>query len=75
MESDTTQKLSYQPVPIKHKENYPWAQKPSFVMPKQKMQIDTVQKLSYRAPGCFIPIGCVDNEINNCFDNYPKAAV
>lgn len=51
MDTDTTQKLSFQPVCVGPKEQYEWAQKPAYQQPMVPMSTETVHQLSYPAPG------------------------
>lgn len=54
MERETTQKLSFMPVCPLPREELPWAKKPKYQPPTIGFAKDTVTKLSYQAPGCFI---------------------
>lgn len=76
MDVDTTQKLSYMPVCPPVKECLPWAQRPRYQQPCIPMETQTVQKLSFAAPGtfvciddCSVPVECMNNE------NFPRAEV
>lgn len=51
LECDTTHKLSFQPVGVRAKEIFPWAQKPHYTMPCLPVENDTTYKLSYLG-GC-----------------------
>lgn len=78
MESLTTQKLSFLPVKLSSKEQYPWAQKAVFKPPTDKMESKTTQKLSYIPPGYYIedydcPCQLTDNKTD--FSDAPKAAI
>lgn len=61
MEFETTQKLSFMPVCPAPKEDMPWARKASYCRPSIQFAKDTVAKLSYQPPGCFI-----DDCSNDC---------
>jgi hypothetical protein len=54
MAFETTQKLSFMPVCPAPKEDMPWARKAKYCPPSVKFAKETVAKLSYRPPGCFI---------------------
>ena len=76
MEFETTQKLSFMPVCPAPKECYPWAQKSKYQPPTQRMDSDTVQKLSFAPPGQFVDAGCCcEPALNCCQDNYPRAGI
>lgn len=47
----TIQKCSYQPVPLPCKDDMPWANKPAYQPPTQRMAGDTIYKKSYQ-PNC-----------------------
>lgn len=47
VECDTTHKMSFQPVGIRAKEIFPWAQKSRFTLPCQPIENETTYKLSY----------------------------
>ncbi|CRK99221.1 CLUMA_CG012626, isoform A [Clunio marinus] len=72
MECETTQKLSFQPVCPPPKEDYPWARKARYCPPEVKFARDTVAKLSYQPPGCFIDENKICCEMP-C-EEYPKAS-
>ena len=75
MDVDTTHKRSYMPVCPAPKECYPWAQKAPYKAPMQPMDIQTVQMLSYPAPGHYVPMEggcCVPLD---CCTDYPRAEV
>jgi hypothetical protein len=65
MEFETTQELSYMPVCPSPKEDMPWARKAKYCPPTICFAKDTIAKLSYQPPGCFmddsnceIPVAC-----------------
>lgn len=59
MEFNTTQKLSFMPVCTPSKrENHPWAQKRKYTSPTLPFTKDTITKLSYQPPGCFVDEKC-----------------
>lgn len=74
MAFETTQKLSYMPVCPKPKEQMPWARKASYIAPSLPFEKDTVTKLSFQPPGCFIDDDycCEPCEPNCC--EMPRAA-
>ncbi|KAG5680092.1 hypothetical protein PVAND_009618 [Polypedilum vanderplanki] len=77
MDCETVQKLSYTPVCPSPREDMPWARKARYQAPTIPFANDTITRLSYQAPGCFID----DNECcyeTNCnegnFCDVPRAA-
>jgi hypothetical protein len=54
MEFETTQKLSFMPVCPSPKDDMPWARKAKYCPPSVRFAKDTVAKLSYQPPGCFL---------------------
>lgn len=74
MEFDTTQKLSYMPVGPSPRDEMPWAKKAQYKAPTLPFAKDTVAKLSYQPPGCFVDDPRYDtcNEQNYC--DVPRAA-
>lgn len=75
MAQDTTHNLSFTPISVPCKEELPWAQKPSYVRPTIPFACDTVQKLSFQAPGCFMKcmeeleeLNCISN--NDCCESW-----
>ncbi|KAF7379930.1 hypothetical protein HZH68_016878 [Vespula germanica] len=58
IDSETINKLSYQtwtPVP---KMDMPWAHRPTYKVPKERMTTDTIYQMSYPLPGYFIENEC-----------------
>lgn len=72
MEFETTQKLSYMPICPPPKEDYPWARKANYVRPIVPFAQDTIAKLSYPPPGCFLSENPCCCEMK-C-DNTPRAS-
>lgn len=77
MEFETTQKLSYMPVCPAPKDDMPWARKAKYCPPSIKFAKDTVAKLSFQPPGCFLPDYndyCCDDKCNlpraSCWINF-----
>lgn len=58
--NETTNKMSFMPVPIQRRVTYPWAQKPKYSAPSVTFAGDTVQKLSFQPPGCFVDTSRVE---------------
>lgn len=54
MECKTTQKLSFMPTCPSAREEFSWAKKAKFQPPSIEFAKDTITKLSYLAPGCFV---------------------
>lgn len=54
IDTNTTQKLSYQPVCIPKKESFPWAMKYKYSAPSLPVEKDTIYKLSF-------PLNCGDH--------------
>lgn len=73
MEFETTQKLSYMPVCPSPKEDLPWARRLSYKPPSLPFTTDTVTKLSYQAPGCFLDEECCNPCGEPCCE-MPRAA-
>jgi hypothetical protein len=74
MEFETTQKLSYMPVCPQPKEDLPWARKPKYCPPTVKFARDTINKLSYMPPGCFVDdCGYSCEEKCDYANNLPRA--
>ncbi|XP_070493587.1 uncharacterized protein [Chironomus tepperi] len=64
MEFQTTQKLSFMPNCPTGREEFPWAKKAKYQPPSIEFAKDTITKLSYLAPGCF-----VDEQIPSLLSN------
>lgn len=73
MECETTQKLSYLPVCPSPKDDMPWARKSTYKPPTLPFAKETVTKLSYQAPGCFVDDGCCEPCPKPC-PEMPRAA-
>lgn len=66
---DTTHSLSYIPLVLPVKEQYPWAMR-RYVQSNIKMENDTIQKLSYTPPGKFVQVdGCNCGFSGECLNN------
>lgn len=77
MEFNTTQKLSFMPVCIAPKDEMPWARKTAYQPPTVPFAKETVTKLSYQSPGCFVDDDYSDPCQQICPENYrqmPSAA-
>lgn len=72
MEFETTQKLSFMPVCPSPKDDMPWAQKAKYCPPSIRFARDTIAKLSYQPPGCFLDDNAFCCE-SKC-DNMPRAS-
>lgn len=58
LESDTINRLSYQPWAPTPKEIYPWAKKPKYEQPTREMENFSIYRGSYLAPGNFVQDDC-----------------
>ncbi|XP_018392472.1 PREDICTED: LOW QUALITY PROTEIN: stabilizer of axonemal microtubules 1-like [Cyphomyrmex costatus] len=56
MESETTMRLSYQPVEPTNQIDKPWAAAPSYYSPVNPMEDNTTYNLSYIPPGVLVPL-------------------
>lgn len=72
MEFQTTQKLSFMPNCIAPKDDMPWARKAAYKHPSVPFAKDTVTKLSFQSPGCFVDDENCDPCQQICPDDYSQ---
>lgn len=73
MEQNTTQKLSYQPNSVQEREHYQWMDKGTYKPPCQKVEGNTVYRMSYEPPGDVVDDECADCacKMGGCYCEYP----
>ncbi len=74
MEFETTQKLSFMPICPRPKEDMPWARRASYLPPSLPFAKDTVTKLSFQAPGCFVDDDCCAQDCEVSCPGMPRAS-
>ncbi|XP_018331471.1 stabilizer of axonemal microtubules 1-like [Agrilus planipennis] len=69
-EKNTVHKMSYMPWEPQEPVDMPWADKGKYVVPEQRMEGCSVQKMSYKPPGTYIE--CDDEDAPDCVECPPS---